>query len=113
MQDLTVEDLAAAGIYALTRHGLGEGLPPLDQGRFSPPDPRDISECEGLLEVRRCSHRIHMCLAECRLDPGRCCTSFQCACRFSRAVLKPIAGVLLGLSVLRLACASAFGSEIE
>jgi hypothetical protein len=52
-QDLTIEDLAAAGIYALTRHGLGEGLPSLDESRFSPPDPRDISECEGLLEVRR------------------------------------------------------------
>jgi hypothetical protein len=51
-QDLTIEDLAAAGIYALTRHGLGEGLPSLDESRFSPPDPRDISECEGLLEVR-------------------------------------------------------------
>ena len=55
-QDLTIEDLAAAGIYALTRHGLGEGLPSLDESRFSPPDPRDISECEGLLEVR--THRI-------------------------------------------------------
>lgn len=43
-----MEDLAAAGIYALTRNSL-DG-PTYQSGR-SPPDPRDISECEGLLEV--------------------------------------------------------------
>lgn len=54
MQDLTVEDIAAAGIYALMRNGLGSGQEYHYQSGFAPPDPRDISECEGLLEVMSC-----------------------------------------------------------
>lgn len=41
-QGLTIEDVAAAGLYAMAGSG---------QTGHSPPDPRDISECEGLLEV--------------------------------------------------------------
>ena len=41
-QGLTLEDVAAAGLFAMAK----------DSGRgHAPPDPRDISECEGLLEV--------------------------------------------------------------
>ncbi len=46
-QGLTLEDVATAGLYAMAHSG-GGGAP---RGH-SPPDPRDISECEGLLEVR-------------------------------------------------------------
>ncbi len=42
MQGITIEDVAAAGLYAMTQ-GAQQG--------HRPPDPRDISECEGLLEV--------------------------------------------------------------
>ncbi len=39
-QGLSIEDVAEAGVYAMRRGGLRVA-----------PDPRDISECEGLLEV--------------------------------------------------------------
>ncbi len=64
MQGLTLEDVAAAGLYAMAQgNGGGGGL---DGMRHHPPDPRDISECEGLLEVRLTFVPLRMSAHGCR-----------------------------------------------
>ena len=42
-QGLSIEGVVAAGLWAMSNSGSTRG--------HTPPDPRDISECEGLLEV--------------------------------------------------------------